>query len=107
MGWLSVLQIECGHPDDWDRSFSNAYLFGKILASYTHRSSSASSAVGIFSCLKNMQTGYSSTAKQHNFILVSAVDDVSGFVLSSGRLASNIYYYNIWLLVVPSVFILI
>ena len=73
VGWLSVLQIECGHPDDWDRSFSNAYLFGKILACYTHRSSSsASSAVGIFSCLKNMQTGYSSTAKQHNFILVSA-----------------------------------
>ena len=59
LGWLSVLNIESGHPDDWDRTFSNAYLFGKII----------STTDTTFS-LSQMKTGYSSNSKNHNWVLL-------------------------------------
>ena len=60
VGWLSVMGIESGHPDDWDRTFSNAYLFGKIIAAFETTFP-----------LSQMRTAYSSVAKEHNWILLS------------------------------------
>ena len=80
VGWLSVLGIESGHPDDWDRTFSNAYLFGKILASYDTRFR-----------LSEMKTGYGTASKSRNWIMLThgLMDESRGATMVTEEMCDN------------------
>eukprot|EP00945_MAST-04E_sp_MAST-4E-sp1_P007971 g7971.t1 len=62
--WLNSLQItKAGHPDDWDRTFSNGYLLGQILQWYY--------PVDVQMSL--FQANYTTAAKRHNFQILKTV----------------------------------
>jgi hypothetical protein len=68
-GWFALLGLssEVGHPDDWDRNFSNGFLVAKILCAADPKLSSAIQPE------KNMRTAFSSAAKTHNWRWIDGV----------------------------------
>ena len=62
--WLNHLQItKAGHPDDWDRNFSNGYLLGEILQWY----------YPVDIQLSLFQANFTSAAKRHNWNIINAL----------------------------------
>ena len=62
--WLNHLQItKAGHPDDWDRNFSNGYLLGEVLAWY----------FPVDIQLSLFQANFTSAAKRHNWSIINAI----------------------------------
>lgn len=62
--WLNHLQItKAGHPDDWDRNFSNGYLLGEVLAWY----------FPVDIQLSLFQANFTSAAKRHNWSIITSI----------------------------------
>ena len=94
--WLTHLQInKAGHPDDWDRTFSNGYLLGQILQWYYP----VDIQISLF------QANYTTAAKRHNWSILKAVlkkrrlpvpddslDDLMNGVLQSAMAVLNILH---------------
>lgn len=62
-GWFGILGLasEVGHPDDWDRTFSNGFLVAKIMCAADPKMASSIDPG------KNMRTAFSTAAKKHNW----------------------------------------
>ena len=54
---------KAGHPDDWDRNFSNGYLLGEILQWY----------YPVDIQLSLFQANFTSAAKRHNWNIINAL----------------------------------
>jgi hypothetical protein len=68
-GWFALLGLssEVGHPDDWDRNFSNGFLVARILCAADPKLSASVQPD------KNMRTAFSSAAKTHNWRWIDGV----------------------------------
>ena len=86
---------KAGHPDDWDRTFSNGYLLGQILQWYYP----VDIQISLF------QANYTTAAKRHNWSILKAVlkkrrlpvpddslDDLMNGVLQSAMAVLNILH---------------